>query len=293
MELLSVFVDSHYEVRPVWRFSVYCAVAAVLFVAAGIALGSVVAWIYPDLFEATEGDIRLLGVVTVARIISSFGALIIVARFVDRVPIAVFGVGLHNRWLQEFGTGAALAGGMLGLTLAGSFLFGKVQIAWAGSAAAIPAIGLTFAILAVAAAHEEILFRGYPLQVLMKAIGPWGGVVLLSSVFGLLHARNLEATKLSVFNTIIAGVLLSLAYLKTRSLWFPYGIHIGWNLGLAVVLGVPMSGLRTASFLTTHVSGSQTILGGGYGPEDGVLGTVIFLAGAVAVYRMRSRVEES
>jgi len=113
-------------------------------------------------------------------------------------------------------------------------------------------------------------------------------MILISSIFGLLHWRNPGATTLSVLNTILAGVMLALAYMKTRSLWFPYGIHFGWNAGLSVVLGYPVSGIQTASILTTHVSGSETVLGGTYGPEAGILGTVIFAAGVLAIRRIHA-----
>ena len=53
------------------------------------------------------------------------------------------------------------------------------------------------------------------------------------------------------------------------------------------MLGVPVSGIETTSLLKTQVSGPASIVGGGYGPEDGLLGTVIFLAGAIVIRRMR------
>jgi membrane protease YdiL (CAAX protease family) len=147
-------------------------------------------------------------------------------------------------------------------------------------------MGLTLGILIIAAAFEELIFRGYPLQILMKAIGPWPAMILLSAVFGLLHAGNPNSTYLGVFNTIVAGMMLSLAYLKTRSLWFPYGLHLGWNVGTGMVVGFPLSGLGVTSLWTTHVTGSAALLGGEYGPEGGALGTAIFLAGAFLVWKL-------
>jgi hypothetical protein len=87
---------------------------------------------------------------------------------------------------------------------------------------------------------------------------------------------------LSTVNTILAGVFLCRAYLKTRSLWLPYGIHLGWNAGLSVVLGYPVSGLDMPSILDTS-TGFDIILGGGYGPEGGILGTVLFLAATILI----------
>ena len=140
--------------------------------------------------------------------------------------------------------------------------------------------------LIIAAALEELLFRGYPLQVLMKGIGFWPAMILMSCAFGLLHINNQNVSGLGVFNTIVAGMMLSLAYLKTRSLWLPYGIHLAWNVGTGMVLGFPLSGFGVASLWTTHISGHPEILGGAYGPEGGLLGTLIFTAGAIAVWKL-------
>ena len=134
--------------------------------------------------------------------------------------------------------------------------------------------------------NEELVFRGYPLQIFLKGIGPWGAMLLISSIFGLLHARNPGATALSTLNTILAGMFLCRAYLKTRSLWLPYGIHIGWNAGISIVLGYPVSGIDMPSILKTYVSGSDVLLGGSYGPEGGLLATVLFLAATIVIGRI-------
>jgi membrane protease YdiL (CAAX protease family) len=284
VSLLPVFVNSQFELRSGWKVAVYSAILAILYVVWAMFLGIVVAWIYPSLVPTTA-DMRALALFALAMFFPVIGALLIMARLIDHVPLSVFGITLHDRWLQDFGMGVAIASGMLGLTLVGSFLFGNVQIVWGSGS--ISAIGITLVMLAVAAINEELVFRGYPLQMLMKGTGPWVATLLVSSIFGLVHVLNPGATVLSVVNTILAGILLSLAYWKTRSLWLPYGVHLGWNAGLAVVLGYPVSGIETPSLLKTQVSGPATVLGGSYGPEDGMLGTVIFLLGAVVIYRMR------
>src|SRR5205823_1594150 len=105
-------------------------------------------------------------------------------------------------------------------------------------------------------------------------------------LFGAMHMKNPVSSTLGTLNTIVAGILLSLAYVRTRSLWLPYAIHVGWNVGLGFVFGFPLSGVDIASLWTTGVAGSDTILGGDYGPEGGLLATFIFGAAAVLVERM-------
>ncbi|PYS18406.1 MAG: hypothetical protein DMG11_33410 [Acidobacteria bacterium] len=65
--------------------------------------------------------------------------------------------------------------------------------------------------------------------------------------------------------------------------------HVGWNVGIGFVLGFSLSGIDIASLWTTGIAGSDTILGGDYGPEGGLLATFIFSAFAVIVNRIKPR----
>ncbi|HSU89545.1 MAG TPA: CPBP family intramembrane glutamic endopeptidase, partial [Terriglobia bacterium] len=147
---------------------------------------------------------------------------------------------------------------------------------------------LTAGLLLLAALTEELVFRGFPLQILVEGMGRWPAVIGMSALFGAMHLNNPNASWLGSVNTVVAGILLSLAYVKRRSLWFPYGIHVGWNVGLGFIFGFPLSGLDLASLWTTGIAGSDAILGGGYGPEGGLLATFIFATSALIVDRSTS-----
>ena len=81
------------------------------------------------------------------------------------------------------------------------------------------------------------------MQTLIKELARGPPLAFMSILFGLAHANNPNASALGIINTILAGILLSVGYLKTRSLWFPYGLHFGWNAGLGLVLGFSLSGI--------------------------------------------------
>ena len=286
MDWFSIFVNASYQIRAGWRFLAYWALLVGLFVAASSIVGFVAIWFYPEVLVAPPGDPAFLVANGIVLFLPSVGTLLFMVRFADQTPVAAFGATIHDHWLRDIAVGAAIAAGMLALTLAGSFLLGEVRITWSASVGSIPGLVLTFLALAVSALSEELVFRGYPLQILMKGLGPWGSAILISSLFGLIHGRNPGATALSVLGTIVAGMTLAVAYLRTRSVWLPYGIHLVWNVGLSIVLGYPMSGIQTVSLWTTQVAGSQKLLGGGYGPEAGVLGMAIFASAAIVIYRL-------
>jgi membrane protease YdiL (CAAX protease family) len=282
----SLFLDSRYEVRSGWKFVAYSTMLVVFFILTGMIVGPLAVWIDPAFVLMPRSDMRFLALNSVVLLIPSILALYFMSRFVDHVPVRIFGLARHAGWLRDFGKGLLFAAGMLALLMVGSVLLGSVSIQWIASADLIPLVALTVAVLLIAAFNEELVFRGYPLQVLLKGMGPWGAMFLISSIFALLHIRNEGATVSSTLNTLIAGVLLSRAYLVTRSIWLPFGIHFGWNAGTAIVLGMPVSGIPTASVLKTEVIGNEFIFGRGYGPEDGLLGTVVFLAAAAVITRL-------
>jgi membrane protease YdiL (CAAX protease family) len=285
--LLPIFVDSQYEIRSGWKFTAYSVLLVGLFIATGMVVPVAVAVVDPTWLLVSRDDIRFLAMNAVVLFVPSMGALFVMARLVDSAPLATFGVTFHERWLRDLGVGLAVAAAMVLLAIGGALPFGRVHIEWNGSAAGLPAIGATVLVLSLAAFNEELVFRGYPFQVFLRGIGVWPAMLLISFIWAMLHSRNDGATVLSTLNTMIAGVFLSWAYMRTRSIWLPYGIHVGWNVGTAVVMGVPVSGIDTASILKTQLQAPAIISGGIYGPENSILGTAVFVLGVIVIRRFR------
>jgi hypothetical protein len=94
-------------------------------------------------------------------------------------------------------------------------------------------------------------------------------------------------------STVLVGVLLALAYLRTRALWLPWGIHWGWNATLGLVFGLPVSGLDFSVLVDATVQGPEWLTGGAYGLEASALGTAVILLGFWPVWRISRRVQEA
>ena len=64
--------------------------------------------------------------------------------------------------------------------------------------------------------------------------------MLLTSVpFAFAHLSNPNVVPGVTFaNTALAGIWLAAAYLRTRSLWFPLGVHWAWNWALGAFFGL-------------------------------------------------------
>jgi membrane protease YdiL (CAAX protease family) len=181
--------------------------------------------------------------------------------------------------------GVAAVSAVVGVVALG----GSVRLEYAGVHPA--ALVLSLWALVVAAMVEEVVFRGYPLHRLMEAVGTPAAVVITSCLFGLAHLRNPHASLWGALNTAEIGALLALAYVRTRSLWLPWGIHLGWNVALGLGYGLVVSGYSEFSVLIIgSAQGPRWLTGGEYGIEASATATaVIAVAILVLVALVRPR----
>lgn len=135
--------------------------------------------------------------------------------------------------------------------------------------------GFLALLLLFGAVGEEMLFRGYGFQVLLASLGSYATIVPVSVLFGFAHATNQNASWLGLFNTMLWGVLLGWAFLRSGDLWLPIGLHYGWNLVLPLG-GVNLSGFRMGvTGYKMHWYAGVLWSGGDYGPEASLLTTAV------------------
>ncbi len=186
-----------------------------------------------------------------------------------------------------------LALGLIGGAVAALLVLGPPLIAGAAHFGPIPAaeqpsfgavVFLTTG-LVIAAAAEELMMRGYAFQVLLASCGTWATVIPVGVVFALLHSGNPNATWFSVANTAGFGILFGYAFVRTRDLWLPIGLHFGWNFTLPL-FGVNVSGLRMRMMGHEMVwSAGKLWSGGDYGPEASVLTSAVMILLAVFIWK--------
>jgi uncharacterized protein len=263
------------RLRAPWRIVLYLLLAALLTIVGQFALG---------LAEAPATPLPGIAVALAAALLAAWPFL---ARIEQR-EFGALGLPAHPRAMSESGGGLALGAILLGAVVLLLAVTGSV--AWrADEGSAASYVGVLFSTLVffgLAAAWEEVIFRGYPFQVLVEWIGGWPATVLASALFALLHAANPGVGPLALANIFLAGILLSLAYLRTRSLWFVTGLHLGWNWTMATLLDLPVSGLVFDTPLYEGVvRGPEWWTGGDFGPEAGLAGTLVLAGGTFWVWR--------
>jgi len=136
-------------------------------------------------------------------------------------------------------------------------------------------------VFAPAALHEELLFRGYPFQKLLRS-NRLAAYFLIAFVFAALHARNAGVTYLGLTNVFLGGILLGLAYERYQHLWFPFGLHLAWNVTSGPILGHEVSGYTgETTVLVERGTGVWWMTGGQFGIEGSLWMTGIELVGIV------------
>lgn len=135
-----------------------------------------------------------------------------------------------------------------------------------------------FGYLFLMAFSEEIMFRGIIFQSLRERFGNVTSIVIMSIFFSLAHIFNPNVSTMGLINVVLAGIMLSVMYITTESLWLPISFHFFWNLNQQVVLGSNISGIdfKLKIMELTAVGGnSQWLFGSNFGIEEGLLTTII------------------
>jgi len=210
----------------------------------------------------------------------------IVLRIYERAQLADIGLGWTAASRRNLSLGILGGVGAGVVVLAGPILFRVADLEpvpdqhmqW-------PSVLFVSMVLLFGAVGEEMLFRGYAFQVLVKAVGPFATILPLGILFGLAHGSNPGFTGLALLNTVLWGIVLGYAFIASGDLWLPIGLHFGWNWTLPL-LGVNLSGFTmgvTGYSLHWKIGGLWS--GGEYGPEGGLLTSAIVVLLFIFLYK--------
>lgn len=213
-------------------------------------------------------------------------ANLLTMRIFDRRPFTDIGLATGAGATRNLLIGLLAGGGSAAAMLCAPLLAGTGHlVSRPNGVFAWSSLLFYLAVLAFGAAGEEMIFRGYAFQLLVQKIGPFATVLPVGVIFGFAHSSNPHASLLGVLNTMLWGVLLGYAFLRSHDLWLPIGLHYGWNAVLPL-FGVNLSGLTievTRYFYRWDLSPLWS--GGAYGPEGGLLTTIF----AVALFLLLAR----
>lgn len=127
-----------------------------------------------------------------------------------------------------------------------------------------------------AAVSEELVFRGILFRWIEEFGGSWIALLVTSAFFGASHLLNPNASAIAAVGIAFeAGVMLGAAYMLTRSLWLPMGIHAAWNFAQGEIFDIPVSGSRVHGILVARLTGDPLLTGNGFGLEASLIAMVV------------------
>lgn len=294
MGLQQVFTNPAGRLRSGWRLLifalVYLCVLFLLSTAARIAYAVAMQFVSTPRLKGYLENFIFRVILLAAALIAGF----ICTRWLEGLSWRALGLSLHAGWLRDLLVGSAI--GVSSLALAAGIVTAGGGLSFTiSSRAALLKVGGTLLFSAVlfifAALAEEALFRGYPLQTMTRAGLIMLGVLVTSFAFAAIHSGNPNLKQsLPYLNLVLAGVWLAVAYLRTRSLWFPLGIHWAWNWALGSLFGLPVSGISDlAPYPLLHGKdlGPPWLTGGNFGIEGGLACTVTLIVSTIFIWRTR------
>ena len=181
--------------------------------------------------------------------------------------------------LGEFATGAAIGFGLFTATIACLWAGGFYRVQGIGRVpSAATLVGMGF----VAAFLEEIIVRGVIFRITEESLGTWLAIAISAAPlrsFSHLQSRIERFAALCI--AVEAGVLLAAAYITTRRLWLPIGLHFAWNFTQGGVFGVAVSGMPVRGMLKSSLIGQALLSGGAFGPEASIFAVLVCTSMAI------------
>ena len=267
------------RLRPIWSFLLSVAFSLAAFVAC-----SFIAALFTD-----EHVLRFEAIFRPLLSLVLFGIyfwLLTVADHAEAERVAALGFPIVRGWGRQLAAGCVLGLVLTSLAVIPVAIWADVSLDIRVTSRAITRVGVVLIVLVFGALAEEMMFRGYPFQRLEEAIGPVAAIAVFSVLFALMHLSNPGASPLGLLNTVLIGVVLAIAYLRTRALWLSSGIHFGWNATLGLLFGLPVSGLRIFNVVVHgSTNGPRWLTGGAYGVEASLPGVFAVIIGLLIVWK--------
>ncbi len=287
MNIEEIFINEHGRLRSGWRFTIFLLALVLLSSVFGAILGVILFYLPIGLSEES-----LLGFVIPIAILLTAALFVgwLCGKFLEGLPFRALGAWFTGNWLKDFGLGLLFGAAAICFAALITVIFGATSFQFnqaAGQSAILLTLVVSLGIFTLGAAAEEVLFRGYILQTFFRSNLILFAVVLTSLLFGYTHVKNPSASYLSFVNTTLAGIWFAVAYLKTRTLWLAFGLHLAWNWVLGAVLGISVSGINkitTAPLLLPTNTGSTVLTGGDYGIEGGIACTIALIVSIIFLW---------
>jgi membrane protease YdiL (CAAX protease family) len=202
-------------------------------------------------------------------------------------PFSEQGLPRRHGWPMEAGIGLATGWGLAVACILPLTLIGGIAITVSTQASAWGWLAVETAFFLLAALAEEIAFRGYGFQRFARAVGPFGASLGFAAYYAIVQSLAPGSSRASYCVSLALGLVLSMAYLRTRAIWLSWGLNFGWKASRALLFGLTVSGVNSHSpVIQGDPMGPFWLTGGGFGLEGSWITCLLVLAALPVVYRV-------
>ena len=265
----NIFLNTSHKIRSIWWIPIFLFLLAIL--------------LLPVILFARKNSVEVSITIQAAIIITAT----FICQFLRKQPLTLVTGRFNSSWLKQFGIGMAF--GTIVMVVPAIFLTFLGYANWQVNELSVSTVISGFSFFTAVAVAEEMLFRGFIFQRLMESLGQWPAQIVISGMFLLTHINNpgmIGMTKtLAALNIFIASVMFGLAFIKTKSLAMPVGIHFMANFMQGTVLGFGVSGVKEQSLFKAFAGECPVWLNGGeFGLEASVPGLLMVILVTVILY---------
>jgi uncharacterized protein len=272
--MVDPFLNAERQLRNGWWIVIFFVVLASLLV--------------PTLITAQQNSSDVtIGVQAILIMLTSLAC-----QLLRRKPLSELLGKINARWLMELCLGGLLGCVLMLIPTLILGIFGWVSFQWNPNSFSVLTSSLV--LFAGVAVIEELLFRGFAFQRLISGLGQWPAQLITAAFFLLTHLNNPGMTGgikvMAGANIFHAPILSGLAFIRTRSLAMPLGLHWMTNWIQGAILGFGVSGSRQLGFLKPVFREAPAWLTGGlFGLEASVPGLICVVAALLLLNMWRPR----
>lgn len=278
--------------HPVAQILVFVGIASAILLALGLPLLVIFRLLHVQIDPNSErGGLMVNFLLTVAAVLG-YG---VVTRRIERRSLADAGFALQG-FFSETAIGLMIGGGVFSAIIG---MMGAFGLYHAGSVNAHFRPLLPLALFLCIAVFQETAVRGCIFQTLERQYGSGIALIASSLFFGLLHlgspVKGLSTAQWLIgplFLSFETGLLFTAAYLLTRRLWLPIGLHWGWNFFETSIYGTANSGAwenDPNTLFAGHTHGPFLLTGGAFGPEASLIGLCVGSYAGLLLLRLALR----
>jgi len=202
-------------------------------------------------------------------------------------PVSEQGFPRRAGFAHEAGMGLATGWALALVCILPMLAAGGIVVSFSTPMASWEWLAADAAFFALLALGEEVAFRGYGFQRFARALGPVGATVVFALYYALVEKMIPGSSRSSFLVSLALGLLLSVAYLRTRALWLSWGLNFGWKASRALLFGLAVNGDSSHSpVVQGYPMGPLWLTGGGFGLDASGFALIVLIAALPALYRI-------